>query len=195
MASDHQHKDQKIILRRQATATRNAIPAEIRRRNALEVARIGPALVAEPSGTVAGYYPVRSEFDCLPLMEALSQTGYRLALPVITGAAPLKFREWHFGAPITRGLFGVCEPVHGEFVVPSVLLVPLLAFDRRGVRLGYGGGHYDRTLAALRSAGTVTAIGLAFEAQEVEQLPADPHDEWLDWILTPSGPIRPKERI
>jgi 5-formyltetrahydrofolate cyclo-ligase len=87
------------------------------------------------------------------------------------------------------GPFGIPQPTSGDIVAPTVLLVPLLAYDRRCYRLGYGGGNYDRTLTALRANGVTIAVGLAFDSQEVDEVPVCPYDEQLDWILTPSGPV------
>jgi 5-formyltetrahydrofolate cyclo-ligase len=150
-------------------------------------ARIGIGFLRRRPGVVAGYYPVRSEFDCMPLLRRIEADGSVLALPVIAGPVPLQFREWTFGAPLEPGPFGIPEPTAGLLAVPDILLVPLLAFDQRGYRLGYGGGHYDRTLGALRAQGGVAAVGLAFDTQEVAEVPACPYDQRLDWILTPSG--------
>ena len=178
---------EKQTMRARARAVRKAVSAEERVRAAEAVAQIGLGFLRRLPGVVAAYYPVRSEFDCMPLLRRVAAEGWTLALPVIAGPAPLLFREWTFGAPLEPGPFGVREPVEGPLAAPDVVLVPLLAFDARGYRLGYGGGHYDRTLAALRGAGGVTAIGLAFDAQEVAEVPVCPYDEPLDWILTPSG--------
>ena len=186
--SNHLHiETEKQTMRAKARAVRLAISADERVRAAEDVAQIGLDFVRPAPGIVAAYYPVRSEFDCMPLLRRVAAEGWILALPVIAGPAPLQFREWTFGVPLEPGPFGIPEPVHTPHTVPDVLLVPLLAIDRRGHRLGYGGGHYDRTLAALRGAGGVTAIGLAFDAQEVAEVPVTAYDERLDWILTPSG--------
>jgi 5-formyltetrahydrofolate cyclo-ligase len=131
----------------------------------------------------------------MPLLRRVAAEGWTLALPVVAGPAPLRFRTWTFGAPLQSGPFGIPEPEDGPLAAPDVLLVPLLAFDRHGYRLGYGGGHYDRTLAELRAQGGVTAIGLAFDAQEVAQVPICPYDERLDWILTPSGAKSAKDSL
>lgn len=136
---------------------------------------------------VAGYQPFRDEIDPLPLMLKLAAAGARLALPVTPPRdqpSPLTFRAWAPGEALERGGFGVHEPTAGEVVTPDLVLVPLLAFDRRGHRLGYGQGHFDRTLESLRAKGTVTAVGLAYAGQELPELPAEPHDQALDAILT-----------
>lgn len=188
-------ESKKQTMRASARAIRREIPADAREEAAEEVARIGLEFLGAPPGVLAAYFPVRSEFDCLPLIRRLADERWQLALPVTVDAAPLEFRQWTLGAPMKTGPFGISQPADGELLVPSVLLVPLLAFDRRCYRLGYGGGHYDRTLAALRKEGVVVGIGLAFDDQEVEEVPACPHDERLDWILTPSGAICANERI
>ncbi len=126
--------------------------------------------------------PMRTEIDCLP---AMARHKGRVGVPVIPGAAqPLVFRRWHPGAVMVPGAFGALIPEGGEEVEPDVLIVPLLAFDRRGYRLGYGGGFYDRTLELLRAKGPVTAIGFAFATQEIESVPIEPTDQKLDLIVT-----------
>lgn len=141
-----------------------------------------------PVGIAAAYWPMRSEIDPRPLMGRLARAGWRLGLPVTPArsvAAPLVFRAWRPGDGLADHAFGMQEPhPHAEIVRPDLVLVPLLAFDGRGHRLGYGAGHYDRTLAALRATGAVRAIGLAFEGQRVEAVPVGPHDQPLDAILT-----------
>jgi 5-formyltetrahydrofolate cyclo-ligase len=141
------------------------------------------------TGVVAGYYPVRGEFDCLPLLAHLAASGWHTALPAVPAEdGPLEFRAWTPGTPLVSGKFRIPEPAADSLVVrPTVVLAPLLAFDAAGHRLGYGRGYYDRTIAQLRSIGAVAAIGLAFEEQEVSKVPAEQHDERLDWILSPSG--------
>jgi 5-formyltetrahydrofolate cyclo-ligase len=151
-----------------------------------EIARL------RPGSTVSGYLPIRSEFDPMPLMLALAGLGYRLCVPVIEGRGrPLSFREWSASAEIVRGPFGVAVPVGGATLVPDLLIVPMLAFDRRGHRLGYGGGFYDRTIAGLRAQGPVQALGFAYAAQEVPLVPDSETDMRLDAIVTEAGTIRP----
>ena len=165
------------------------------RRDALEGrAAAGPALceralaaIPWPAGcAVSAYWPMRSEIDPRPLMAALHARGHAIGLPVMRGAGqPLAFRDWAPGLALVPGGYGtkVPGPERPE-VVPAVLLVPLLAFDRSGYRLGYGGGFYDRTLAALRAGGPVLAVGLAHAGQEVAEVPRDGHDQRLEWIVT-----------
>lgn len=142
---------------------------------------------------VAGYQPFRDEIDPRPLMLKLAATGARLALPVTPPRdqpSPLTFRAWTPGEALAKGGFGVHEPTGGEVVTPDLVLVPLLAFDRRGHRLGYGQGHFDRTLERLRREGEVLAVGLAYAGQELPEIPAEPHDQALDAILTEKEYIR-----
>lgn len=138
---------------------------------------------------VAGFWPIGQEIDIRPLLQALDARGHPIALPVTPPRGqPLSFRRWQPGEELARGPMGTRQPRDGaEVLVPAVLLVPLLAFDRRGHRLGYGGGYYDRTLAGLPGA---TAIGVAHAAQELDEVPAGPEDARLDAIATEAGLIR-----
>jgi len=144
---------------------------------------------------VAGYWPISSEIDLRPLLQALHLRGQRLAMPAVERAeAPLAFRTWQPGDVMQTGAFGTFEPsAAAEPQQPSVLLVPQLAFDRRGYRLGYGGGFYDRSIPALRqqNAGFLT-IGIAFAAQEIPLVPIEPTDMRLDYIATENGIIHPE---
>jgi 5-formyltetrahydrofolate cyclo-ligase len=138
----------------------------------------------------AGYMPMRSEIDPLPAMAALARHA-PVGVPVI--AAPrqaLQFHRWTPGAEMTEGPFGAKVPATAEAMVPEVVIVPLVAFDRRGGRLGYGGGFYDRTLEALRAAGPVLAVGFAWAAQETEELPLEPTDQPLDALVTEREVLR-----
>jgi 5-formyltetrahydrofolate cyclo-ligase len=144
-------------------------------------------------GTVSAYLPIRDELDPGPAMLALAGLGYRLCVPVIEGhGQPLRFREWRPGIATVRGPFGVAVPAEGEWLVPEVLVVPMLAFDARAYRLGYGGGFYDRTLGALRAEGEVLALGFAYAGQEVPLVPHGPRDQHLDAVVTEAGVLRPE---
>ncbi len=134
---------------------------------------------------VSGYMPMRTEIDPLPAM-----AGHQgpVCVPVILGKGqPLRFRAWQPGAEMVDGPFGAQVPRAGEWLEPAVLIVPLLAFDAAGFRLGYGGGFYDRTLEGLRAKGPVVAIGYAFATQEVPEVPREPTDQRLDLIVTEAG--------
>ncbi len=147
----------------------------------------------EPDSIVAGYWPMGDEMDPRPLLEGLAATGCSLALPALQGPEkPLLFRAWAPGKPLFPAAFGTHEPDPAQPLrTPLILLVPLLAFDAQGYRLGYGGGFYDRSLAQLRPRGDTLAVGLAFSAQQVERVPRDGNDQRLDWLVTEKGVIRP----
>lgn len=141
---------------------------------------------------VAGYMPMRTEIDPLPAMAEMAAFG-PVGVPVIVApATPLRFARWTPEAEMVDGPFGARVPATADWIVPEAVIVPLVAFDRRGGRLGYGGGFYDRTLAALRAAGPVAAIGFAWAAQEDDSLPLEPMDERLDLIVTEAGVIVPE---
>lgn len=145
-----------------------------------------------PGGVIAGYWPLKDEFDSRPLLEAIAAQGGRLALPVVAGdSGRLIFREWQPGAPLAPAGFDTLGPRESaQEVLPDLVIAPLLAFDRRGCRLGYGGGFYDRSLTALRASGKCKlAIGLGFSAQRVQQVPAGAMDARLDGIVTETGVI------
>ena len=141
---------------------------------------------------VSGYWPIRSELDIRPSLERLVRRGHPLGLPVVVAkGAPLIFRLWRPGEPLVEAGFGTSVPTDDRPEVnPRVLLVPLLSFDRAGYRLGYGGGFYDRTMAALRARQQTLAVGVAFAAQEIEAVPRGPFDQPLDWIVTESEAIQ-----
>ncbi|MBC7142743.1 MAG: 5-formyltetrahydrofolate cyclo-ligase [Rhodobacteraceae bacterium] len=158
-------------------------------RRAGDADRLAAVLAAQSGRALAGYMPMRTEIDCLPAMAAHAGP---VGVPVILGPGQaLKFRRWTPDAPMIAGEFGALIPADGDRIVPEVLVVPLLAFDRRGYRLGYGGGFYDRTLEALRAEGPVTAIGFAFAAQEVEAVPVEATDQRLDLVVTEAEVIVP----
>lgn len=135
---------------------------------------------------VSGFWPIKEEIDIRPLLIELSNEGCQLALPVVQGKGlPLIFRAWRPGDPLEAGVFGTLQPsAKREVMEPDALIVPLLACDEEGWRLGYGGGFYDRTLAGLRAKKTVTAVGVGFNDQLVPEVPHGPSDQRLDWLLT-----------
>jgi 5-formyltetrahydrofolate cyclo-ligase len=177
---------QKATLRATALAARDALSGERRAAAAQAIARRGLPFEIVPGAVVGGYSPIRSEIDPVPLMRKLAVPGVQLALPVITaGDQPLKFRAWSPGDRLQRGRLGILEPpADAKEVIPDILLVPLAAFDRAGHRIGYGAGHYDRTLEQLRKLKAITAVGIAAAVQEVEAVPTLSHDAALDYVLT-----------
>lgn len=181
-------KPDKSELRRQMRRIRDAIPAAGRLAAARAVAAAGLDFLDPPAGAVvAGYWPVNSEFDCLPLLERIFRDGYTIALPVILPDTRLEFAAWTPGAPMQCGPNGIPQPAAPDIVEPGIFIVPLLAFDAAFHRLGYGAGYYDRALRAMRRTREITAVGLAFDEQGLSHLPANEYDEQLDWLLTPSG--------
>jgi 5-formyltetrahydrofolate cyclo-ligase len=136
--------------------------------------------------TVSGFWPIKDEIDIRPLMIEFHNQGCQLALPVVQGRGqPLLFRAWRPGDPLEAGVFGTLQPAaRREAIEPDALIVPMLACDADGWRLGYGGGFYDRTLELLRKRRPVTAMGVGFDAQFVPQVPHGPSDQRLDWLLT-----------
>jgi len=142
-------------------------------------------------GVASGFWPVGSEIDVIPALEHLIACGGRAALPVIVARrTALMFREWVPDRPMVRLGWLYEPPANADLLIPSVLLTPLVAFDRRGGRLGQGGGFYDRTLASLRRRGPVTAIGVAFAIQEVDRAPTNALDVALDAVVTEKEWIR-----
>ena len=137
---------------------------------------------------VSGYIAINDEIDAKPLMQMLAFKGAELCLPRVESDDTLSFRRWRPGDDLDEGKFGLLEPSdEAERLSPTLLLVPLLAFDATGARLGYGKGHYDKALADLRAGGRVFACGLGFQTQLVDAIPAESHDEPMDWALTEAG--------
>ena len=148
----------------------------------LAAPRFGPP----ETSAISGYWPIADELDVRPLLERLDRQGRTLALPVVVAKGePLIFRRWQPDMVLDAGVFGTRHPRPQEpEIPPQTLLVPLLAFDDQGFRLGWGGGFYDRTLADLRAVRPVIAIGVAYHGQRVGHVPHTPEDEPMDWIIT-----------
>jgi 5-formyltetrahydrofolate cyclo-ligase len=137
---------------------------------------------------IAAYMPIRTEVSPLPVMADLAAAGKIVCVPVIEAAGkPLKFSRWTPETVMVNGPFGAKIPKTDAFVIPDVLITPLVAFDARGYRLGYGGGFYDRTFELLRLKGKALAVGFAYQAQELAFVPTEPTDVRLDAIVTEKG--------
>ncbi|WP_300513239.1 5-formyltetrahydrofolate cyclo-ligase [Aliiroseovarius sp.] len=151
------------------------------------VAHLIEALMPFKGKVIAGYMPIRTEITPLPAMAALSAWS-SIVIPVIEARGmPLKFARWTPDCEMVEGAFGAQVPAVKEYLDPEVVVVPLVAFDSRGNRLGYGGGFYDRTLEGLRAKRATPALGYAYAAQEAEGLPIEPTDQPLDGIVTERG--------
>jgi 5-formyltetrahydrofolate cyclo-ligase len=173
-------------IRREALARRDAMLPEMRQAAAEAIAAREFPLAITPGAIVSGFMALKSEINPLPLMQKLAGEGAQLALPAIAGRGkPLMLRAWEPGAPLGRGQWGIREPTaEAAEVEPDIVLVPLLAFDRAGHRIGYGAGYYDLTIARLRARKAVMAVGVAFAIQEVAAVPATARDARLDLVLT-----------
>jgi len=186
--------EQKRLLRARIQAWRAALAPERLVEAGRAVAELGLAFLPSRSASavVSGFSPLPGEFRLWPLLRRLDADNVPLALPVIEGKRqPLRFRTWRPGDATEAGQWGIAEPKADQpSVEPDILLVPLLAFDGAGFRLGYGGGYYDCTLRRLRGLKPIVAVGIACEEQRVERVPHFDYDERLDWVLTPSGPVR-----
>lgn len=177
--------DPKSELRRRLLAARRTA-AQARPDGAVKLVHHWPADLLVVDRVIAAYRPLPGEMDPGPLMRMLVAAGARLALPVMPeGEGGLSFHAYADGDSLERRRFGVEEPLREAAEVrPDIVLVPLVGADLAGNRLGFGKGYYDRTLQALRRTGAVLAIGLAYAEQVLETLPAEPHDERLDAVLT-----------
>lgn len=185
----------KAQLRAEVLARRDALSPQARAAGAQAAAETIlkeiPELAQAP--LVGAFWPIRSEIDPRPLIEALFARGQRVALPKVTKQG-LVFREWRAGEELVKGGFGLSEPRDDlPPLDPTALIVPLAAFDRAGQRIGYGAGYYDQAIERLSKNGPVLTIGIAFSAQEIPEVPAEPHDRPLDHMVTEQGrvPLRP----
>lgn len=189
-AAEENQDGGKQALRRMILVRRDGLDPRYRYEASLAAARKGEAAIAAPQGAmIAGYWPIRSEIDPRPLLSALRGKGARLCLPVVLDRETIAFREFLPDAELVQTGFGTMEPdEYAPLVDPAIMLMPLAGFDRRGHRLGYGAGHYDRALARFAARGLQPLlIGMAFDCQEVGHVPNEPHDIALHQILTESG--------
>jgi 5-formyltetrahydrofolate cyclo-ligase len=180
--------DEKKALRRDAAERRAALaraaPPDI---GEILAERFLAAISLPPAGAaVSAFWPMGAEIDVRPLLRRFDALGYRCALPVtVKRGLPLVFRRWTPATRLVEGGFGTSiPPANAPVVVPELVVVPLLAFDRQGYRLGYGGGFYDRTLAELRAKGTPLAVGVGYAGQEIARVPRADYDQRLDWMVT-----------
>lgn len=178
----------KTALRKAALASRAAISEQDREAFAARIAVEGVQIARRAFvQTIAAYWPIGSEADTRALVHALEYHQFHTCLPVTPQekAVPLTFRRWKHGMPMVEGPLGTFEPPpHTPEAIPDFVFVPLAAFDRRGYRIGYGGGYYDATLAKLRAQHPGPAVGIAFACQEIAAVPEEDHDQPLDLILT-----------
>ena len=180
----------KADLRRQKLAARDAIEVGERIDKSLVMADLAADIIEfVPGEIISGFFPIRSEADIRPLMHRVKGRGARLCLPVVLDKQTIVFREIADGMPMVDTGFGTTGPgPESTEVDPDLLLIPLSAFDARGHRIGYGAGHYDRAIAKLHAKGRQPRlIGIAFDCQQVEAVPFEPHDVALDAVLTESG--------
>jgi 5-formyltetrahydrofolate cyclo-ligase len=182
---------EKTALRKLAALRRAEAHAADPEAAAARLRDVGVAALGERRfAVVSGYAPIKSEIDPRPLMLALAGRGAVLALPVIVGPGALVFRRWQQSDRMAAGRMGIAEPEEAaEVVEPDLLLVPLLAFDGRRNRIGYGAAHYDATIAGLRRRKTIVTVGVAYAAQAVDAVPVEPWDERLDLVVTDRGVV------
>jgi len=184
----------KVHARKQASAARKRARDAAGPDAAARLANNLISCIAPTSGQiVSGFLSIGSEVDLSAAFAVLRGFGCRICLPcVIAPRTPLVFRLWDEGDALIVEPFGTRAPApEAQVVDPDILLVPLLAFDQAGYRLGYGGGFYDRSLEALRQRKSVLAVGVAFEGQRVDAVPRGPHDQPLDWVVTEAGAFQP----
>ncbi|WP_309085058.1 5-formyltetrahydrofolate cyclo-ligase [Chelativorans sp.] len=190
-------RELKKRLRQEALARRDALDPQWRIEASLRFAAVADDIAPPPGSVVSAFWPMRSEVDVRPLMSALRERGARLCLPAILDKTTIVFRELTRGAPLVDMGFGTHGPDESAAELdPDLMLVPLAAFDARGHRIGYGAGYYDRAIDRLREKGRAPRlIGIAFDCQEVPEVPDQPHDVALSEILTESGLRRFPERL
>lgn len=181
-------EDSKAALRQDAVRQRAAL-ADADRKTASKAAAAHfiNGIDVSPDQMIAAYWPIRDEIDCRPVLAHLMDNGQPLSLPAVVGENdPLVFRRWAVGAALYEAGFGTLGPAKdAEIVEPDMIIIPLLGFDRQGNRLGYGKGHYDRTIAVMQKKPVL--VGYAFAAQKMPDIPAEPHDVPLNYLVTENG--------
>jgi 5-formyltetrahydrofolate cyclo-ligase len=183
-------RELKALIRKERLAARDGLDPALRMEHGLAMAdHAGDVIAVDPGTMVSGFFPIRSEADIRPLMARLKARGARLCLPVVIDRETIIFRELVADAELVDTGFGTRGPGPDAAVVdPDLLLVPLSAFDAQGNRIGYGAGHYDRAIARLREKGRhPRLIGIAFDCQEVAEVPHEVHDVRLEAVLTETG--------
>jgi 5-formyltetrahydrofolate cyclo-ligase len=186
--ADPKIEEAKAALRLKARAARAALLDSTRPDAArIAAAHFADAVKPAPGQSIAGYWRIKDEMDCQPILIRLMDEGRPVCLPVVTGdEEPLEFRLWEDGTPLYEAGFGTLAPSDlAPKVTPDIIITPLLGFDARGTRLGYGGGYYDRTLERLSTKPLL--VGLAFAAQEMDEIPHEAHDVPLDMVITETG--------
>lgn len=200
------HIFQGIMSHLDKAALRGQFIAERDFHNTIHGAAAGPALartllaLIPPGLTIAGYRATNGEIDVTPAMEQLAENGHKLCLPVTAPNQSLVFKSWAPGDALVRGRYNIEIPLEtAPEIQPDLIIVPMVAFDMAGNRLGYGGGYYDRTIAALRQSGkNVLIVGAAYAIQGVQELPREAHDQRLDAIATEQGALKlqsPQARV
>ncbi|MGA9659355.1 MAG: 5-formyltetrahydrofolate cyclo-ligase [Asticcacaulis sp.] len=157
------------------------------------------ALWPDTDAVIAGYWPIQSEINPLALLQMFEERGNRLAMPCLDAAGDtysMIFRSFRLGDELVNGPFGIRQPDEmADEILPDVILLPLLAFDARGWRLGYGGGYYDRMLARLQAQKQIRAYGVAFSEQQLDEIPFEVHDQPLDGVFTNQGVIMTRSNL
>ncbi len=146
-------------------------------------------LLKNKNPIIGGYYPVNYEIDCLEILRKLEKKKFRISLPIIGSKNSMDFFTYSFKDPLTINKFGIPEPKNNKKILPDIIFVPLVAFDKNYYRLGYGGGYYDRYLAKLNKNKLIT-IGFSFSFQKVNNIPVDGYDKKLDMIITENGFVK-----
>lgn len=188
-----QLRDEKAAIRKQSLTRRNGLDAVLRLEFSLQAADHAKSINAltsfDPGTVVAGFLPIRSEIDARPLLAQLVTLGADICLPVVVSKTEIEFRQLVRGADLVESGFGTIGPNdEAKRLHPQILIIPLSAFDSQGGRLGYGAGYYDRAIEKLDGMGiNPRLIGLAFSTQQVDKVPMEAHDRFLEGVITENG--------